>query len=156
MILNLYFLIVLVIASVAFIGDIIIYSLNISYEISIIISTILVFMVLYCSIKNRILKVTLDFEKTDIYLFIVMFFVSIITGIVYPDYTYVTVSYHSFLQEHPFIVKVNFDFFPGRIYCMFLFPLGNRMYYIIRFLFGYRFGTILSFFSPIVLFYQIK
>ena len=156
MILNLYFLIVLLIASIAFIGDIIIYLLNLSYGISIIISTILVFIILYFSIKNKKLKVTLDFEKTDIYLFIVMFFVSIITGIVYPDYTYDTISYHSYLQENPFIDKVNFDFFPGRIFCMFLFPLGDRMYYIIRVLFGYRFGAMLSFFSPIVLFYQTK
>lgn len=153
---NIYFFIVFILSCIAFVGDIIIYIFNLKYLLALILSTIFVGLIFLIFLKCKKIFITVDFEKSDILLFIAMFFITIISGIVYPDYVYDTISYHEYLQKNPFIDKVNFDFFPGRIYCMFLFPLGDRMFYIIRYFFGYRFGAILSFFSAIVIFYQVK
>lgn len=122
----------------------------------IIISLLVIALTCIFLIRKKKFKITIDFNKCDIFLFITMLFVTLITGIVYPDYIYDVTSYHSYLQQTPFIDKINFDFFPGRIYCIFLFALGDRMYYIFRYFLGYRAGTLLSFFLPIVLFYQTK
>ena len=154
--LNIHFLLVLLVGCIAFIGDILIYCLKLNYVASLIIATSVIVLLLTFLISKRKIKISFDFEKTDIFLFVALIFVTIITGIVYPDYIYDVVSYHAYLQKHPFIDKVNFDFFPGRIYCVCLFPLGDRIFYIFRYIFGYRFGTILSFYLPIVLFYQVK
>lgn len=153
---NIHFFIMFILSCVAFISDIIIYIFEVKYLVAITISFIIINIILIYYIKNKKVKITLDFEKSDIFLFVAMFFITIFSGIVYPDFVYDTISYHEYLQKTPFMDKVNFDFFPGRIYCMFLFPLGDRMFYIIRYFFGYRFGAILSFYSTIVIFYQIK
>lgn len=153
---NIYFFIMFILACVAFIGDIIIYILKAKYLVAIMLSFIIISIIFALAIKNKKIKIVFDFEKSDLFLFIAMFFITIFSGIVYPDFVYDTISYHEYLQKNPFMDKVNFDFFPGRIYCMFLFPLGDRMFYIIRYFCGYRFGAILSFFSTIVMFYQIK
>ena len=153
---NIYFCIVFIISMIAFITDIILYIIGGKYLISLIISALIVINIFVYWIKKQKIEITIDFEKTDVFLFIGMFFITIFSGIVYPDFVYDTISYHEYLQKNPFMDKVNYDFFPGRIYCMGLFPVGDRMYYIIRYFFGYRFGATLSFFSTIVIFYQVK
>ena len=153
---NIYFCIVFIMAMIAFITDIILYIIGGKYLMSLIISALIVINIFVYWIKKQKIEITIDFEKTDVFLFIGMFFITIFSGIVYPDFVYDTISYHEYLQKNPFMDKVNYDFFPGRIYCMGLFPVGDRMYYIIRYFFGYRFGATLSFFSTIVIFYQVK
>lgn len=153
---NIHFLIIFIISCLAFVGDIIIYAFNLKYALALIITTIFVGAIFFLLIKKKKIIVTSDFEKIDLILCVAMFFVTIISGIVYPDFVYDTLSYHEYLQKDPFVDKVNFDFFPGRIFCVCLFPLGDRMYYILRALFGYRFAAILSFYTVIVLYYQVK
>lgn len=153
---NISFFILLFIAFTACINDIIIYFTGIGYGISIFISLALATIISIFLIKNKKIKVSIDINKYDIYLFLAMIFVTLITGIVFPDYVYDVLAYHTYLQENPFTDKVNFDFFPGRIYCIFLFALGDRMFYIFRYFLGYRAGAILSFCLPIVLYYQTK
>lgn len=153
---NINFFILLFIAFTACINDLIIYFVGIQYGTSIFISILLSILVSVFLIRKKKIEITLDFNKYDIYIFLIMVFVTLITGIVYPDYTYDVIAYHAYLQKNPFLDKINFDFFPGRIYCVFLFALGDRMFYIFRYFLGYRAGTILSFYLPIVLFYQTK
>ena len=54
---------------------------------------------------------------------------------------------------HPFIDKVNFDFLPSS---SFFFPLADRLNYIFVNFLGIRFGTILSCYVAIILYYQFK
>ena len=130
---NLYFFIMFIIACIAFIVDIIIYIFKLNYLFGLILATIIVGGSSFAFLKKKKIEITLDFEKTDILLFVAWIAITIMSGVVYPDYVYDTISYHEYLQKNPFMDKVNFDFFPGRIYCMFLFPLGDRMFYIIRY-----------------------
>ena len=153
---NSFFMVVFMLALIASINDILIFCFGINYICSLIISALLSIIVLVLLIRKKKIVVSSDFEKSDILLFIAVFFFTLISGVVFPEYVYDTVSYHLYLQKYFPIDKVNFDFFPTRIYCICLFPLADRMYYIVRFLFGLRLGTLLSFFSPIVLYYQTK
>lgn len=97
----------------------------------------------------------MNFDKIDT-IFLMLFSGYTILNIVIPCYTADVFMYHIYLQENPFTDKVNFDFFAGLSRNSFLFPLGDRMFYICRYILGYRLGTILSYFSIIVLYYQIK
>ena len=153
---NGFFMVVFMLALIASINDILIFCFGINYICSLIISALFAIIALVLLIKKKKIIVSSDFEKSDILLFIAMFFFTLISGVVFPEYVYDTSSYHLYLQKCFPIDKVNFDFFPTRIYCICLFPLADRMYYIVRFLFGLRLGTLLSFFSPIVLYYQTK
>ena len=153
---NIFFYVIFFIATTASFNDILIYLTKLDYGTSIIISLIAILLINIFFIKKKKIKLTVDFNKFDIFLFIVTAFVTVRRGIAYPDYTYDVFSYHIYLQQNPFIDKINFDFFPGRFYCDFLFPLGDRMFYIFRYFLGYRVGTILSFYLPIPLFYQVK
>ena len=89
-------------------------------------------------------------------MFIISLILFTIRHISKPDFSYDVNNYHIYLQDNPFINKINFDFFAGNIINEFSFPLGDRMNYIFRFLFGYRFGTILSYYVILVIFYQVK
>lgn len=153
---NIHFYIYLLFACCAFINDIIIYFFNISYNVSILISLsiLLIFNIIF--IKNKKILIELNWNKLDIFVFIFFIVFTLTRGIVYPEYTYDSVSYHIYLQEYFPIDKVNFDFFAPRVYCGFLFPLGDRMYFIIRNFCGLRFGTFLSFYTIIVIYYQTK
>ena len=147
MTINFCFFIIFILAEIACINDYIIYIFGIGYVVSLIITSLLTIILNAILIKRKKILISFDFEKEDIFLFVAMLFVTLLTGIVYPEYTYDSISYHIYLQKYFPIDKVNFDFFPTRIYCLCLFPLGDRIYYIFRFLFGLRFGTIVSFFS---------
>ena len=153
--LNIHFFIIFFMICIAGLNDILIYTAHLDYSIGLIISSIINIIIFGNFIYRKKILLNSNFEKTDLILFIVWIIYSL-TKIVFPDETYDTFSYHIYLQENPFIDKVNFDFFPGRIYCIFLFPLADRLHYIFRYLFGYRFGRIASFYTAIIVFYQLK
>ena len=73
-----------------------------------------------------------------------------------PDNSWDTLSYHIYLQENPFMDKINYDFFAGRAVNSFLYPLADRVNFLFRNILGYRLGTIGSYYILIVIFYQIK
>ena len=72
------------------------------------------------------------------------------------DYSYDTKNYHIYIQEHFFDDKINEDLFVGRTINSFLFPLGDRMYYMFRYFYGYRLGVCISFYTLIIMYYQMK
>lgn len=105
--------------------------------------------------KNKKVTISLDFQKTDL-LIIILVLLEMVLKIAVPDTSYDVAMYHIYQQEFPFIDKINFDFFPGRTLNSYLFPLGDRIFYLSRYLLGFRLGTILSYYCIIILFYQIK
>ena len=154
--LNFHFFVVLFIALVAILCDLLIYITKIDYGIALCLSAFICTIITIFLFKKKSIKISFDFEKNDIFIFILFLVFMIAQSCILPNYIYDVRSYHIYLQENPFIDKINFDFFPGRIYCDFLFPLGDRMQYIFRYLLGYRLGTILSYYVIIILYYQVK
>ena len=154
--LNFHFFVVLFIAIVAMFCDLLIYITKLDYGIALCLSACICTIITTLFFKKKSIKITFDYEKNDIFIFIIFLIVLIIQCCAHPEFVYDVRSYHVYLQENPFADKVNFDFFPGRIYCDFLFPLGDRMHYIFRYLLGYRLGTIFSCYLIVVLFYQAK
>lgn len=150
--LNIHMYIFIIIASIAIINDNIIYFSNLSYEISLLISAILIIIPAIYLIKKKIIEIKTDFSKWDliaIVTYIIIYFIIIIHIDDFID----TISYHLYNQKNPFIDRINFDLLPSST---FFFPLGDRMNYIfVRFL-GYRLGNLLYLYSTIVIFYQIK
>ena len=71
-----------------------------------------------------------------------------------PDQSYDTVNYHIFLQQTGFVDNINRNFFPA-VWGTYLFPLGDRLFYLFRILLGYRAGTLLNTFVLIVMYFQI-
>ncbi len=152
---NVHFWVLLNIAICAIINDYAVYLTGINYGISLIISTIILVVTNFFIIKKKIITIKSDFEWYDI-VFILMVIILAALRIAIPDTTYDTINYHIYLQENIRIDKINFDFFAGKTFNGFLFPLGDRMHYIARYLLGYRLGTIISYYSIIVIFYQFK
>ena len=154
--LNFHFFVVLFIAIIAILCDLLIYITKLDYGIALCLSTFITTIITVLFFKKKSIKITFDYEKNDIFIFIIFLTLVIVQCCARPDFIYDVRSYHVYLQENPFADKVNFDFFPGRIYCTFLFPLGDRMNYIFRYLLGYRLGTILSCYALVILYYQAK
>ena len=151
---NINFLIVLLISIITFIADTFIYVLKLNYWIAIIISVILVIISSIFIKKKCKIKIKFDFHPMDL-IFIVLLLFTMSIKIFFQDESYDVNMYHIYLQENPFTDKINFDFFPARI-SSYLFPLGDRMFYLSRMILGYRLGTLLSYYTYIVLFYQTK
>ena len=152
---NIHFLILLNIAICACFNDILIFFLKMNYGTCLAISSLFVIITNVFIIKKKYIKISSDFELWDL-AFIVTMIIATIIRIAIPDFSYDVKNYHIYLQENVFTDKINFDFFAGSIVNTFLFPLGDRMNYIFRYILGYRLGTILSYYSIIVLFYQTK
>lgn len=152
--LNIHIFIFLIVAVIAYINDIIIYCFKINYEIGLIISVITVITLVIFLIKYKKLKIKTDFQKSDFVLILIILFC--IISLLKCDYSYDTTNYHIYIQENFFNDKINFDYFPGRTINSFLFPLGDRINYIFRYFLGYRLGTIMSLYSLIIIFYQMK
>lgn len=152
---NIHFLIILIIAIISIITDGFIYIFKLSYLIALIISLLITGILFYFIKKKHNLMIKSDFNKLD-FIFIGILIIEIITQIWEPDLSYDVRNYHIYLQENPFIDKINFDFFAGRTINSFLFPLGDRMFYIFRYMLGYRLGTILSYYVLLCLYYQTK
>lgn len=72
---------------------------------------------------------------------------------VYPDQNYDTFHYELYLQEFNFNEN-SVNFAPGSLRAYF-FPLGERIYAILRHLLGYRMGTILNTFLLIVIIFSV-
>ena len=72
-----------------------------------------------------------------------------------PDRSFDVVNYHLFLQNFGFENNLTYNYFPGNLQT-FTFPLGDRLFFIFRLLFGYRGGVLLNTFVLILLFFQVK
>ena len=153
---NFHFFVVLFIAVVAILCDLLIYITKIDYGIALCLSAFICTIVTILFFKKKSIKITFDYEKKDIFIFIAFILLIIVQSFLKPDFPYDVKSYHIYLQENAFADKLNFDFFPGRIFCVFLFPLGDRMHYIFRYLLGYRLGTVFSSYILVVIYYQVK
>ena len=153
---NFHFFVVLFIAIVAILCDLLIYITKIDYGIALCLSAFICTIVTILFFKKKSIKITFDYEKKDIFMFIAFILLIIVQSFLKPDFPYDVKSYHIYLQENAFADKLNFDFFPGRIFCVFLFPLGDRMHYIFRYLLGYRLGTVFSSYILVVIYYQVK
>ena len=152
--LNLSFLILLIIAIISCICDFTSYVFQLPFIISFVLSLTMTLLLIFKFRKKIIVKSNVEF--LDIFFFAIII-LSAISTLPIPDVSPDTANYHIYLQENiGFIDKINFDFFVGRIVNCFSYSLGDRMNYIFRFFLGYRLGTILSFYSVIVLFYQFK
>lgn len=149
---NVYLYVFLFISIIAFINDIIIYFLKFKYNIALAISAIIVFIFNIVLIKKNKIKIENNFEKKDL-LFLIPYI--LINSILFLscDEKLDTYNYHIYIQKNFFNDKINFDYVNYR---HFFFPLGDRMSYIFRYFLGYRLGTLLSFYTLIVLFYQMK
>ena len=132
---NIHFLMILILATIVFLSDSFIYIAKINYWLAISISSIIT-IGLFCFVKKKTnINVKSDFSWFDL-LFFVLVFLRLISIILMPDESYDVCSYHIYLQENPFIDKINFDFFPGRTINSFLYPLGDRMFYLFRMALG--------------------
>lgn len=153
---NLHVFLFYIIAVIASINDILIYTTPLEYSyISLSISAIMVFFINIFLIKKKIIIVKFDFDLYDlIFLTSLILLYLIFSNIA--DVSFDTVNYHIYLQENCFADKINFDFFTGRTINGFLFPLGDRMHYICRYILGYKLGTILSYYCLCILYYQMK
>lgn len=149
---NIHIFIFILIATIASLNDIIIYIFNLEYNLSLILSSILLIVLSIILIKKNKIKIFNNFEKKDL-LFLIPYLLITSTLFLSCDQRLDTFNYHIYLQENLFADKVNFDRLLSH---SFLYPLGDRMAYIFRRFLGYRLGTILSFYTLIILFYQVK
>lgn len=149
--LNIHMFIFLNLITITIFNDIIIYLTNIEYNFSLLFSTILVSIFSIFIFKKNI-QVQKDIDKTDIIPIIAIILLSIFKLLSIDDFID-TLTYHLYNQIHPFIDKINFDFLTSST---FFFPLGDRLNYIFVNFLGIRFGTILSCYMAVILYYQFK
>lgn len=150
---NIHFFVILIIASVVSFADILIYAFKLNYWLAIAISFAIATCIIFANRKK--IKLKTDFNKFD-FIFFGILLINFVHKIVKADQEWDTCNYHIYLQENPFIDKINFDFLPGKIVNSFLFPLGDRIYYLFRKILGYRLGVVPSFYAIVVLYYQAK
>lgn len=96
-----------------------------------------------------------NFDKADLFFLIFLLIFMIIT-IVFPDRSFDTVNYHLYNQMEPFADKVNNDFFPSSFIQSFSYAYPDRIFYIFRYILGYRLGVVLNYLLVILLYYQVK
>ena len=152
---NLSFFILLILFTQVIFTDTIIYFTKLNYIIANIIALGINAILVSILIKKKIIKVENNFSKWDLIFFAIILLI-IIATIAFPDTFWDSYSYHIYLQENPFADKINNDFFPGRTLTSFVFPIADRMFYMFRALFGFRFGTIGSYLLLIVMYYSCK
>ncbi len=133
--------------------DLFTYLFNINYIVGLILSLGLT-SILHFLIHKKI-NITLDIKKEDIIFFVLLGLIFIIT-IVYPDRSFDTINYHLYLQENPFGNKITFDFFAGKNLNSFSYAFPDRLFYIFRFILGYRLGVVLNYLIVIALYYMVK
>lgn len=150
---NISTFVLLLITVISFFNDCICYILNINYIISLFIATIGAVFFAY-SIR-KYYKVVNEFKKSDWMFFILLFIVMIIC-IPFPDSGFDTMNYHLYSQERPFYDKIFTDFFAGRFINTFTITFPDRIYYIFRYILGYRLGTIFNYLLVTVIYYLIK
>lgn len=135
-------------------ADTIIIFCRADYIVSIIISTIL-FAGIYFLINKyySIEKQTVNIVDIIALVGIAFFFLFRIS---IPDIQYDTQNYHVYSQEDFGVSNVAFNFFPARTFNSLTLPLGDRMFYIFRYLLGYRLGTMLSLLVLLLVYLQLK
>jgi len=99
----------------------------------------------------------MDFPKIEKIDWVIIIFLILITflRLPFPDRSFDVVNYHLLSQEFGFENNIAYNFFPGNIQT-FTFPLGDRMFYVLRLLLGYRGGVLLNTLVLILLFFQVK
>jgi len=103
--------------------------------------------------KIEIIKPKLN--RVDI-IFLIIIVLIFLARIAIPDSSFDTLNYHIYLQERPFSNNVSENFFPARWINTFSFPLSDRVHYLFRLVFGYRYGIIGNLIFIIIVYYQIK
>lgn len=149
--LNIHMFIILNLLAITIVNDIIIYLTNLNYNYSLLLSLFFIAIISFFISKKHI-NIRKDFDKSDIIPIIVIILLSIIKLFVIDDFID-SITYHLYNQKHPFIDKINFDFLT---HSAFFFPLGDRLNYIFVNFLGIRFGSILSCYIVLVLYYQFK
>lgn len=152
---NIHMLIFLILALIAAIADIIIYIFKLNYISGLIISVIINMIALIYIVRKKKIVVATDFEKIDLFIILIAVLFNMQIFLL-NDTSFDAMNYHFYLQEYCFNDKINFDFFPGRAINGFLFPLGDRIFYIFRSILGYRLGSIPSLYTLVILYYQMK
>ena len=149
------FAVFLAITIVALLTDYLVFFVKMPYILSLGISSLL--LIIATIIKRKSIKkhVYFSFQKADILFFIILG-VIFIANIASTPVEYDVSNYHIYLQENPFTDKINFDYFAGKSLNTFLFPLGDRIHYIARFVLGYRLGVIFSYLAMVCIYYQVK
>lgn len=149
--LNIHMFIFLNLITITIFNDIIIYLSNIEYNYSLLLSTILVCIISFF-ISRKNIQIQKDIDTSDIIPLVAIVLLSILKLLTIDDFID-TLTYHLYNQIHPFIDKINFDFLPSST---FFFPLGDRLNYIFVNFLGIRYGTILSCYVAVILYYQFK
>src|SRR5574344_2017458 len=135
------------------IGDYASYFISLPYIISTLLSLLLSSIIFVFT--RKIWEISNDFSKYDIFFYIFIISIFIIT-IIYLDRSFDTMNYHLYIQEHPFNNKIFSDFFAGKNLNSFTYAFSDRMFYFIRCLVGYRLGTILNYFAIIIIYFETK
>lgn len=149
--LNIHMFIFLNLIAITAFNDILIFLTNMEYNLSLLISVFFVGILSFIISKKNI-QIQKDVDKSDIIPIIAIILLSILKLLTIDD-SIDTLTYHLYNQIHPFIDKINFDFLPSSTFFL---PLGDRINYIFVNFLGIRFGSILSGYLVIILYYQFK
>ncbi len=152
---NISFAIFLVISVVAMLTDYLAFFCKMPYQSSLAISSAVVLIAIIVFWRKIKKHICFSLEKKDIFFFAILAII-FLANIASPSTDYDTLNYHIYLQENPFADKINHDYFAGKHLNSFLFPLGDRIHYIFRYLLGYRLGVICSYLAVICIYYQVK
>lgn len=150
---NIFMYLLIVIMLIVLVNDYITYFFKLNYAISILLSAIILIYPLWMTTKK--IKITKDFNKSDIIFYMILFAIMIVT-IPFADRAFDTYNYHLYLQENPFGNKLNYDLFAGKIFNTYSYAFSDRLFYLFRYIFGYRLGLLLNYFLMIILYYQVK
>ena len=150
---NVFFYFFLFFSICAFLTDVVEYFFHINYFYELIIGLLGSILILFISRKKVMIETF--FEKEDLIFFAFLFCIFIIT-ILLPDKMYDTMNYHIFNQIDPFADKINYNFFPNTYIQSFNYGFGDRIFYIFRYIFGYRLGIILNYLLIVCLYYSCK
>ena len=149
--LNLHMYIFLNIILTTILTDILCYFTTISYTITLFVCF---FFVIFLNIisKNKFFNIKSDFDKYDILPLIIICLLSIFK-LSRIDEFIDTITYHLTNPKNIFSDNINTNFLPSSA---FFFPLGDRMNYIFVHFLGKRFGTLLTCYAMIIVYYQMK
>lgn len=150
---NIFFYIFLYLASATLFIDYLTYFTQLPYILDLILG-LLIFGVLFYKGRHYI-KIENSFEKNDVFFFVFLFLLMALT-IVFPDKMYDTNNYHLYNQLFPFANKISMDFFPSRFIQSFSYAYPDRLFYLCRYILGYRLGLLLNYLILLILYYQVK
>ena len=85
------------------------------------------------------------------FLFIILYLIKL----PFPDSSHDVKYYSIWLQSYPFPDQFSWHYLPAGPHG-FLYPLGEKMFYVARMMLGYRLGTILNIFVMLVIYFQLK